>query len=253
LKNTISILGCGWLGKALAIDLIQKTYKVNGSTTSEKKLNDFQAIGIKPFVIDISQNNNDLSDFLSADVLVIAITSKNIEDFKNLIGEIEKSQIRKILFISSTSVYPNTNRIVTEASPVKNTMLSEIEDLFRSNKLLVTTILRFGGLFGCDRKPGNFVKSNKKIDNPEGYINFIHRDDCVQIIAKIIANNAWGITLNACADAHPKRRDFYKKELKKLDIYNPKFNENALNTYKIISSEKLKKLLKYQFKYSLNY
>jgi len=34
----VSILGCGWLGKPLAVFLISKGYLVKGSTTSDEKL-----------------------------------------------------------------------------------------------------------------------------------------------------------------------------------------------------------------------
>jgi nucleoside-diphosphate-sugar epimerase len=250
LKKRISILGCGWLGKALAVQLIQNDYDIKGSSTSISKLKELQTKGINSFIIDINNNTIDISNFLSSDILIIAIPSKIINDFKNLLLEIEKSQLRKVIFISSTSVYLNTNEIVTEESPISNSSLSEIENIFRANTLLDTTIIRFGGLFGYDRKPSNFIKTNKEIENPEGYINFIHRDDCVQIIEKIIVNDVWNITLNACADSHPKRRDFYKKELKKIGVTSPSFNEDALNAYKIISNEKLKTLLNYKFKYS---
>ena len=250
MKKRISILGCGWLGKALAIELIQNGYDVKGSTTSNSKLNELQSNRIESFIIDISHSDIDLSSFLIADILIITIPSKNIDDFENLIFEIEKSQISKVLFISSTSVYPNTNGIVTEETPLKSSPLSEIEDLFRTNMHLDTTIIRFGGLFGYDRKPSNFIKAHKKIENPEGYINFIHRDDCVQIIEKIVANDIWNTTLNACADSHPKRRDFYTKELKKIGVLSPSFSEESLNAYKIVSNEKLKALLEYTFKYA---
>ena len=62
--------------------------------------------------------------------------------------------------------------------------------------------------------------------------------------------NIWNTILNACADSHPKRRDFYTKENLKLGNKNTLFNENSLNEYKIISSEKLKSILGYNFEYS---
>ena len=34
----VSVLGCGWLGKPLAISLLDEGYSVKGSTTSEDKL-----------------------------------------------------------------------------------------------------------------------------------------------------------------------------------------------------------------------
>ena len=99
-----------------------------------------------------------LQSFLKAKLLVISIPSKNIEDFEYLISEIEKSTIKKIIFISSTSVYPLNNSITTEDSPIHKNALSQIEQLFRVNANFKTTIIRFGGLIGFDRKPGRFFQ-----------------------------------------------------------------------------------------------
>tara|TARA_B100000809_G_scaffold266412_1_gene329026 strand:- start:5722 stop:6489 length:768 start_codon:yes stop_codon:yes gene_type:complete len=250
MNQKISILGCGWLGKALAIELLNKQYSVKGSTTSPEKISALKSVGLEPFVVDISKSANDNAEFLNTDILIIPITSKNSADFSNLITQIEKANITKVIFISSTSVYPNTNGAVTEETPTKPTGLSEIEKLFTTNTLFKATIIRFGGLFGYNRKPGNFIKPGKEIENPEGYINFIHRDDCIQIIEQIISTNSWGQTLNACTDSHPKRREFYKKEMSKADKPAPQFNEESANAYKIVNSEKLKTLLNYEFKYA---
>ena len=250
MNQRISILGCGWLGLALAIDILEKGYEVCGSTTSANKIPELQKNGIRPFLINISNTDFDLSDFLTCDVLIIAITSKNLDDIKTLIKQIEESKVQKVIFISSTSVYPNTNGIVTERTNTANTPLAAIEKLFITNSAFKTTIVRFGGLFGYNRKPGNFIKPSKPVDNPEGYINFIHRDDCIGIIEEIILKNVWNETLNACADDHPTRRAFYLSEAKKVGLSSIVFNESASNEYKIVSSEKLKRLLHYTFKHA---
>lgn len=216
LNQRISILGCGWLGKALALELINKGYEINGSTRSDLKLQELKLKGITPFIIDISDKNTEGFSFFSSDVLIIAITSKNIVDFKNLIKKIEESEVRKVLFVSSTSVYPNANKIVTEETQTNNTPLANIERLFINNPVFKSTIVRFGGLFGYDRKPGYFIKINKKIENPEGYINFIHRDDCIRIIEQVLKKDTWNTILNACTDSHPTRKEFYLKEVKKI-------------------------------------
>ncbi len=255
MNQRISILGCGWLGMALAVDLVDKGYRVYGSTTSNTKIKELKTKGITPFVIDISEKNLNFLDFLVTDILIIAITSKNSSDIKNLIKKIEKSEVRKILFVSSTSVYTNTNGVVTEETNTNNSPLANIENLFKTNSFFETTIIRFGGLFGYDRKPGNFIKSDKKIENPEGFMNLIHRDDCVQIMEQIIRKDTWNNVLNACSDSHPTRREFYSKEAKKLGKSIVLFNERSENNYKIVNSEKIKNLLDYEFKYAdlLNY
>lgn len=255
MNRRISILGCGWLGTPLALYLKKKGYVIYGSTTSQGKLSKLESDGIRPFLIDISNEDSELSDFLSSDILIIAIPSKSVEDFKNLISKIEHSKLRKLLFISSTSVYPNTNGIVTEETQANNVPLSDIEKLFISNSSFELTIVRFAGLFGYDRKPGRFFKPHKIIDNPEGYVNLIHQDDCIGIIEQIIVRKAWNTIVNACTDDHPTRRDFYTKELKKLGRTNVSFNEQSNNSYKIVSNQKVKDLLDYEFKYNdlMNY
>ena len=250
MKNNISILGCGWLGLSLALKLRSKGYSIKGSTTSKIKIAKLESNGLQPFIIDLSNRESEFKNFLNSEVLIIAIPSKNIAGFKNLISHIENSKIKNILFISSTSVYPNSNSIVTENSLIKKNPLSEIELLFKTNTNFKSTILRFGGLIGYDRKPGNFFKNGKIINFPDAFVNLIHRDDCIQIIKEIIAKNIWDKTLNACADTHPKKRDFYAKEFKKEGRNNPTFNELASNEYKIINSDQLKSILNYNFIYS---
>ena len=248
--NSISILGCGWLGLPLATVLSKKGYSIKGSTTSENKMELLKSNGIDPFIVDLNKRDYEISNFLSSEVLIIAIPSKNVDGFKNLLLQIEKSNVKKVIFISSTSVYRNSNDIVTEESEIKKTPLSEIESLFKFNSHFKTTIVRFSGLIGYDRKPGNFFKNGKIIQNPEGFVNLIHRDDCLQIIKKIIELNIWDITLNASTDSHPSRKDFYTKEFIKEKRNSPVFNEQSLNEYKIVSNEKLKNLLSYRFNYS---
>ena len=249
LNQNVSILGCGWLGMPLATEFVNEGFTVKGSTTSEHKVNDLSSNGINPFLIDIENLNPKIRDFLQSEILIIAITSKNLESFKKLVREIEQSSIKKVIFISSTSVYPLTNSTVTEKSETKDSLLVQIENLFLGNQTFDATIIRFGGLFGYDRKPGNFFKRGKSVTNPEGYINLIHRDDCIAIIKKVIEKNCWDQIFNACADSHPKRKDFYQKEAEKLGRDDLQFEENSENQYKIVSPQKLKELLNYDFKY----
>ena len=182
--------------------------------------------------------------FLTSDILVVNIPSKNIAGFKNLVSYIEKSSIQKVIFISSTSVYDNSEQIITEKSQVKESALVEIEQLFQLNSSFETTIIRFSGLLGYSRKPRNFFKNGRKIPNPEGFVNMIHQDDCVSIIEQIIIQNCWNEVFNACADTHPTRRGFYNKSFLDIRLNQPFFNENDSKENKIVSNKKLKKILR---------
>lgn len=246
MKN-ISILGCGWLGKILAISLLEDGFSVKGSTTSEEKLDDLEKVGIEPYLVHISEFE-EFEAFLNSDILIIAITSKDIDGFENLISQIQDSPIQKIIFISSTSVYGRINKVMTEDDAVlENNPLVEIENLFRKNTFFETTIIRFAGLFGGERHPANWFKNGRKIPQPKGFVNMIHREDCIEIIHEIINQNCWNETFNACSNHHPTRREFYTiaKLSKGFDV--PEFEENEVYQWKIISSKKVQQVLGYNF------
>ncbi|MFZ2284848.1 MAG: NAD(P)-binding domain-containing protein [Lutibacter sp.] len=257
MKKQISILGCGWLGKPLAVSLIKNGFAIKGSTTSEAKLSEFQEIGITPFLINIDAITHNIVAFLDSEILIVALPSKDIEGFKNVICHIEKSAIKKVIFISSTSVYGNSEELVTEESETLPSALTTIEMLFKNSIHFETTIIRFAGLFGYHRKPGNFFKDGRKIPNPDGFVNMIHQDDCVQVIEKIIEKNAWNQIFNGCADTHPTRKEFYTKSTLDIGLKLPEFEEVEQAQKKIISNKKSKEILHLNYQYNdllkLNY
>ena len=116
----ISILGCGWLGLPLAKILISKGFTINGSTTSEEKLEVLKNAGINPFLIQIKSNRvvGEVVKFLEdSEILIIDIppnlrdgsTESFIEKIEQSIPFLEQSSIKKIIFVSSTSVYSGYN------------------------------------------------------------------------------------------------------------------------------------------------
>ncbi len=262
--KSISVLGCGWLGFPLAKYLLEKGFELKGSTTDKGKLLLLQKNSISPFLINIDPDikSDNINEFLSSDILYINFPPKrrdDIEDYhpkqiSNLINEIKDSGIKKIIFASSTSVYPNTNDIVDERCdlmPDKNSgkALLEAEKMLMGERGFDTTVIRFAGLIGYERSPLNSLKRKKLVVNPDAKLNLIHRDDCIKISYEIIRNNIWNETLNACSDNHPTRKEYYSVEAKKHGISLPDFDDQDNAEYKIISNRKLKKLLNYEFIY----
>lgn len=261
--NKISILGCGWLGFPLAQKLIENGFSVKGSTTSENKISTLENSGIEPFLISLEAEKiqGNINDFLeNSEILIIDIPPKLrglekesfVEKIQTLLPFIEKSLIKKVLFISSTSVFADDNLIVTKDTiPNPDTesgkQLVITENLLRKNTSFKTTILRFSGLIGQDRHPIKFLAGRKNIDNPKGPINLIHQDDCIAIILKIIKYNSWNTTYNACAPFHPSREDYYTQKAIEMNLPLPEFNHNIPFVGKIILSDKLEKELEYNF------
>jgi nucleoside-diphosphate-sugar epimerase len=270
----ISILGCGWLGFPLAQKLIETGYEVKGSTTSESKIDILQSNKIEPFLIRLEENQiiGTVSEFLSnSKILIIDIppglrkiteaTSEKtfVNKIKTLLPFIENSTIEKVIFISSTSVYSESDLIptVTEESILhpdteSGKQLAEVENLLRNNSNFQTTIIRFGGLIGENRNIVKMLTGKTNVANPEAPINLIHQVDCIGIICEILKqvqhDKVWNETFNAVTPNHPTRKNYYTEKAKQLNLIAPLFTENETNIGKIVSSEKLEKVLGFSFK-----
>ncbi len=246
-NKNISIIGCGWLGLPLANKLIQLNYKVKGTTTNKAKLNILAQNDIQPFLFDFQNNDHLPEPFFDTDTLIIATPHKTVSDYKQLIADIIKYNVKRVVFISSTSVYENSDHDITEDSSLKtDSALVKIEKLFQAAHFQ-TTILRFSGLFGPGRHPGRFFKHEKPIPNPDRPINFIHLEDCIQIIERIIKKDSFPNTFNGTAPEHPTRRDFYKTAFRAVGRSEPSFENGNLSSGKLISGSRLESELDYQF------
>ena len=260
----ISILGCGWLGLPLGAFLIKKGYEIKGSTRDSEKLSSIKESNIEPFLLtlDPELSCQRKEDFFDTDIFIINFPPERREDIVEfhslqigeLIKEIIRAGIKRVLFISSTSVYPEVNREVSEnenlvPSKLSGTALKAVENLLISSKKFQTTILRLAGLIGYDRNPRNFLKKRRVIHKINTPINLVHRDDCINVIYEIIRNEAWGRLYNVCCDKHPKRADFYKNEADQAGVELPELEESTTSDYKIVSNEKLKRELNYSFIY----
>ena len=106
-----------------------------------------------------------------------------------------------------------------------------------------------GGLVGGDRKAGRFLAGKKDVKNGNAPINMIHRDDCIGVINEIVEQEIWEETFNVCADEHPTRKEFYLAQTAKQELEAPTFSDDEEVSFKIISNEKVKTLLGYNFLY----
>ncbi|TBX71352.1 SDR family NAD(P)-dependent oxidoreductase [Flavobacterium silvisoli] len=260
----ISILGCGWLGLPLAKSLLKKGFSIKGSTTSVAKIPVLEAAGIKAFQIEVKesmiegaiQSLLDQSEILIIDIppKLRGLAAENfVKKMENLTSFIEQSSVEKVIFVSSTAVYPDDNNIVTEETQPKpdtesGRQLLETELLLHRNSNFKTTVVRFGGLIGEDRHPVHFLSGQDNIENPEAPINLIHLEDCIGIIESIIEEKCWGQTFNAVAPFHPTRKYYYTQKALELGLPLPGFSENRISAGKIIQGNLIESELNYTFK-----
>ena len=74
MNSKIGVLGCGWLGLPLAVELIERGYNVRGSTTSRSKIHELEEKGIKSFYIRLNTDSivGPIDEFLvGLDILII--------------------------------------------------------------------------------------------------------------------------------------------------------------------------------------
>ncbi len=257
--NTISILGCGWLGFPLALHLLTKGYTIKGSTTSTDKLQVLKENGIIPYHIVLNPVEAAPGDFYHSDLLIINIPpssatksgTTHMEQMKGVASEIRRHGIKKVIFISSTSVYANVNTEVTEADVylADDHILLHVENLLKNIDQCTVTILRCAGLMGYNRVPGKYFKGKKALDTGEIPVNYIHRDDVVAIIARVIEEEPGDSPFNVVAPLHPKRKDVYIRNAKDFEFEAPTFVIGKPTPFKIVNGDKLSQRLDYHFKY----
>lgn len=253
--NSVSILGCGWLGFPLAKHLLALGYEVKGSTTQANKLTVFQEAGIDPHLIhfdETTQLDERLLNFLDSSVWVIAVPPGRTEVQQmayrrlfSLIAEVNSLKApHHIIFISSTSVYGDvcaevdeeTNPQATEASGI---LLLAMEERLKSLNTPYT-IIRPGGLIGPERHPGRFFAGKSNIPNGLAPVNLIHLDDLLAISLGVIREGELGL-INACAPSHPSRMEFYTQASEHAGFQLPDF-EPSLSTWKIVNCKRLQSL-----------
>jgi len=222
---------------------------VKASTRTADRFPEIQAAGAEPFLVDIGDSNSDVEAFLTSDILIVNITTKVLEDYRCLVDRIERCGPSRVLFVGSTSIYRDDTPVVTEDQGLESSdsPFTAIEGLFRASTRFETTVLRFGGLIGYNRQPGRFFSAGRQVTQPEAPVNLIHRDDCLGIIDRIVARNAWGEDFNACADTHPSKRAFYTYAAESIGLPAPDFAGDGGQANKVIDNTKVKSRLDYDF------
>ncbi|MEH3115485.1 NAD(P)-binding domain-containing protein [Pedobacter terrae] len=257
--QTVSILGCGWFGMALAKKLIKLNYTVKGSTTSQEKLAILQAEHIQPFLVNFTAESI-VADatFFEADVLFICIppkrNSNELLDYPKKINSIlaaAENRSKQVVLISSTSVYADENKTVNENGETapdtdsgKVVLAAEIS--FKERLPVNCTIIRFAGLIGPDRNPGRFFAGKSNIPNGLAPVNLIHQTDAVGIAVKLLEKQAFGKTYHACSPNHPAKMDFYVEAAKTSGLAVPEFIKEKKN-WKIVESLNVPEFLGYEF------
>lgn len=219
--KSVGIIGCGWLGKPLARELSKNLHVECFSR----------------------QTTHDNSPFWHSDIVIIAINTKdNYLETLRKIATLTKPTCN-IILMSSISIYREFDEDVDESFEITQpSLIKEAEELILGLKENVI-ILRLGGLMGDDRVAGRWKRAT---DFSDGYVNYIHKEDVINIVKNIIENSVKLGIYNLVAPLHPSRQEIHRKNSQKFGSEIGKFEGFSKRK---VSSEKVIKELNYTFLY----
>lgn len=256
----MSILGCGWLGKALADTLLKKGYAVNGSVRSEKKADMLRTIGATPYVIQV-ENSGIFGDFESfvaeADILITAFPPGIRQDpnanytarIKQVLASLPANC--KLLHMSSIGVFGAMQGEVNETTfPVSDRDVGN--QLLKAEEAVTAlganaTIVRLGGLVGDGRHPAKQLAGKTEISAPVAPTNLVHQIDVIRFLTAVIEGDFWGQTLHCVSPLYHQRGVFYTQECEENGLALPHFSPDKSDRNKKVLDTKSAELFGFEY------
>ncbi len=236
----VAIVGCGRLGLPLALTLQKNGLHIVATSRSEQKVESLSEIGLTALQYSLGDDLNkpDLAPLFDCDVLVLnipvgrksAAPEAFVKNIQALIQRARQSSIKHLLFISTTSVYGDSEQVVTETSPANPLTASakvnyQIEQEVQACFSEQASVLRLAGLIGEGRHPAKFLSGKRDLSNPDQVVNLIHQDDVIQCICRILQQQIWGHVLLLCAPQHPSRKHYYTWAAENMGLVAPHFKQ----------------------------
>lgn len=235
--KTVGIIGLGWTGLPLAQFLKSNSWEVIGSTTSDHKKLDLEQEGLNVVTLKMNPHpeGKGFQKLFQSEYLVINIPPRSrvqssdfyLEQLKYLKSMINQAGTKKVLFVSSTGIYPTTPRAEAydESFPITrentgNPTLWDAEQMITNSADFDLTILRFGGLMGDERVPGKYFSGKEQVKG-HTRVNYVHQDDAVRLIAWILEHDLWNEVYNGVAPIHPVKKEIFEKNAKDLNLAPP--------------------------------
>lgn len=214
------IIGLGWLGLELF-----KTLENKGEPCWGTKRSDFQ-FGKDPF-----PRHPTAILFLNTPPLIELSPQTFVDEVR--------TEAKKIIFVSSTSVYGNQKGLCTEETPPspqtkRAEWLVDVEMLLKERFNQRLLIIRPGGLIGEDRHPVYSIPKGRELEGGKDVVNLIHRKDLIEIIIRSSQLGLSGV-LNAVSPEHPEKGEYYREMARKLELEEPLY-KNSHKSPKEVSS-----------------
>lgn len=238
----VLIVGCGWLGGAVAEALAARGDRVTGVRRDPARAASLRALGAEPLVLDLADPASlaYLPDDLDAVVglqssredSVAAYTRTYLETGANLLAAAGGRRLRAVVQASSTGVFGQRDGSWVDeatppapASPTAEVLArAERQCLDAAQAGIPARVLRLSGLYGPGRtwmldriRSGAFALGA----GDAAWLNSCHRDDAVAAVLAVLDRGRDGGVYHA-TDAEPlRRRDLVRWVAERLGVPAP--------------------------------
>ena len=261
----VLIAGCGYVGTALGERLVGA--EVWGLRRDSEALRELAPKGIKPISADLL--NLGSVKFPDVDFIIFCqAVSRDSDDYlrtyvqatRNLLEVYQAKPVKKIIFISSTSVYSTQDGSWVDEGTVPGVMTYESEEAEKNARALLegertvlssgipAVVFRLAGIYGPGRNRVRALKEGKmKPSFSEMHTNRIHREDIVSGIILLMEKGRAGEIYVGADDEPSTQKEFYSWMYEKLNLTKPDSPAAAQGrpvhvSNRRCSNEKLKKL-----------
>jgi nucleoside-diphosphate-sugar epimerase len=230
LPKSVMIFGCGYIGSALARELIRAGVRVGALTRNAETAADLRELGVSEVLVadlhDRAWHDQLLGEYESV-VNCVSSAGGGIDGYRQSYLQGQRSilnwatarSIRSYVYTSSTSVYPQDGGVIvdetadTTAAPPTGQILCESEKLLAdaTESLGAWAVLRLAGIYGPGRHYllDHLRHGHSVLPGAGDYLlNLIHRDDVVVAICTLFAqlsSDASGIY--NLSDGHPVSKE----------------------------------------------
>lgn len=265
-RMPIAIIGCGYVGSALAEVLIGAGLDVVATTTSAGRIPELQSLGVRAELLDIADVDRLAAVLADRQVVYLTIAPKHrgtdyrdvyLAAAQHLAVAVARVPVRRVIYTSSTRVYgQDDGSWVDESSPTeprdeRGRVLLKAENVLLElgkdgGDPLSVSVVRLAGIHGPGREPAKRVRTlaGTQQSGGDAYVNLIHRDDIVSALVALLDVQHHGV-LNLSDDAPEPRRVFYDRliahsGLPAIDWID---ESSSQHTGKRVRNDRIKRLL----------
>jgi nucleoside-diphosphate-sugar epimerase len=247
----VFVLGAGFIGKPLALQLKQSGYDVSVSVRNIENAKKLLPDGISVHAFSVGDVLQ-LEDSFSCDTLVICYpigsrsqpAASHLKQADWLSKHFPISSLKQVILTSSTSVYPDGFGLVDEnfkTPPTDHGLVQwEYEQALQKIYGSKLTVFRLAGLIGAHRQPGRFLAGKVNLPNPNSPVNLVHQADVIRFLLTAIDQGVVGEVFNLCHNNHPTRAEYYTNAALTLELIPPIFSTEQIKNPKIVDNTKSK-------------